>query len=181
MESLSSLIDKYILTPLYYIIYVLSWGNAFNDPDIDNWKKVGLTILIFTIILLTVSYGASSILLLMYNSDNTSNRNTTDNNTGKYIKEQIIQFITDTRKLLNISPSDTTNNLPDISYNDASYNLQSVEDEQRMIYLVITQIIGFMCIFGILILTIIGLQGNVNISNPGYNFYNTNNNINLGI
>ena len=173
-ESVS--INKYILKLLYYIIYALSWGNAFIDPKTHIILKGCLTILIFTIILLTIYYGVSGILLLMYNSDNTSNNtsNTSGNNdTSGYFKDQIIQFIADTRKLLNIPPSDTTNNLPDVSYNDVSYNasnLQSANEKQKTIYLVITQLMGFMCIFGILIITIIALNGNVNISNSGYNF-----------
>lgn len=180
MPSFSTLFETCIVTPLYTIIYYLSWKNAFVDPQSTNpYWKIGLTILIFTILLLTISYGVSGILASIYGIyDNLTDSAPSDNDKQQshYIADQIAQFNLDTRKLLGLeiqpvqyTPENTDDN--DLDSYDTSYNQAFLKKyNESMISMATIEILGFMLLFFVLIM--IALSCNMILDKPGYHFFN---------
>lgn len=193
MPSFSALFESCIETPLYYIIYYLSWENAFVGPHSTNtYGKIGLTILIFTILLFTISYGVSGILASIYGIyDNLSDSAPSSDNAKKrshYISEQIAQFFTDTKKVFGQEIPTVQYTIPVISLNsdgnidldsyDTSYNLLNHDAynnaffkkyQESMISMATIQILGFMLLFFSLIM--ITLTSSILLDKPGYHFH----------
>ena len=140
-----------ISTFIYDFVYYLSWKNVFVDSSSTYYWKMIVSIIIFTILLLTIGYGISGILASMYGIDNnsrtlhesttskesTASKKSTASNESKestantqpgYIQTQIRQFITDTQTVLNINPSSTDTSVtsePDTSQPGKSQPVKS--------------------------------------------------------